>query len=73
MHLCLWQGKGLEEASEPGALVQLTWFEYCAHLGHILQNYNNMVKRNRFIDESVEGREAFEFASPVVVLEAVNL
>jgi hypothetical protein len=57
---------------------QLHWVESAAHLGHILHQSGSMEKdirskRANFIDESVQVRESFEFASPVEVLQAVKL
>ena len=57
---------------------QLPWVESAAHLGHILHQSGSMEKdirskRASFIDESVQVRESFEFASPVEVLQAVKL
>ena len=57
---------------------QLPWVESAVHLGHTLHQSGNMdkdirIKRANFIDESVEVRETFEFASPTEVLQAVKL
>ena len=57
---------------------QLPWVESAVHLGHVLHQSGTMeqdirTKRARFIDESVEVRETFGFASPAEVLHAVKL
>ena len=57
---------------------QLPWVESAVHLGHVLHQSGTMeqdtrTKRAKFIDESVEVRETFGFASPSEVLRAVKL
>ena len=57
---------------------QLPWVESAIHLGHIFHESGSMekdirAKRASFIDNSVEIRETFEFASPSEVLNAVKL
>jgi hypothetical protein len=52
--------------------------ESAVHLGHVLHQSGTMEKdirskRASFIDETVNVRESFEFASPVEVLHAVKL
>ena len=47
---------------------QLPWVESGVHLGHILHQSGNKdirVERASFIDESVEGTEAFQFPNPI--------
>ena len=47
---------------------QLPWVESGVHLGHILHqsgNKDTRVERASFIDESVEGTEAFQFPNPI--------
>ena len=57
---------------------QLPWVESAHHLGHILHQSGTMqkdisVKKATFIDNSVEVRETFGFASPSEILQAVKL
>ena len=56
---------------------ELPWVATATHLGHELHESGKMdhdvrVKRAEFIDKSVEIREAFDFASPVEVLQALK-
>ena len=55
---------------------QLPWVESALHLGHVLHQSGSMdqdirTKRAKFIDESVEMRETFGYASPAEVLRIV--
>ena len=57
---------------------QLPWVESALHLGHTLHKSGTMekdilAKRASFIDNSVEVREVFSFASPAEILHAVKL
>jgi hypothetical protein len=57
---------------------QLSLVESAVHLGHVLHQCEHMdkdirSKRATFIEDSVEVRETFGFASPVEVLQAVKL
>ena len=57
---------------------QLPWVESAVHLGHVLHESGSMekdirTKRASFIDNSVQIRETFEFASPSEILKAVKL
>ena len=56
----------------------LPWVESAVHLGHVLHQDGTMekdikVKRAAYIDDTVQIRESFEFASPAEVLKAVKL
>ena len=56
---------------------ELPWVATATHLGHELHESGKMdhdvrVKRAEFIDKSVEIIEAFDFASPVEVLQALK-
>ena len=56
----------------------MPWVDLAVHLGHVLHQSGTMekdiqVKRATFIDESVEIRKTFGFASPAEVLQAVKL
>ena len=57
---------------------ELPWVESAVHLGHVLHQSGTMEKdtlskRAGFIDQSVDIRETFGFASPAEVLRAVKL
>ena len=54
----------------------LPWVESATHLGHELHQSGSMehdakVARARYIDQTVEVRQSFSFASPVEVLHAL--
>ena len=56
----------------------LPWVESATHLGHELHQSGTMehdakVARARYIDQTVEVRQAFSFASPVEVLRALQV
>ena len=56
----------------------LPWVESAVHLGHVLHQDGTMekdikIKRAAYIDETVQIRESFSFASPAEVLKAVKL
>ena len=56
----------------------LPWVESATHLGHELHQSGNMehdahVARARYIDQTVEVRQSFAFASPVEVLRALQI
>ena len=56
----------------------LPWVESATHLGHELNQSGTMehdakVARARFIDRSVEVRQAFSFASPVEIIRALQV
>ena len=56
----------------------LPWVESALHLGHELHQNGTMehdakVARARFIDQTVEVRQSFSFASPVEVLHAMQV
>ena len=56
----------------------LPWVESAVHLGHVLHQTGTMekdieVKRAAYINETVEIRESFGFATPAEVLKAVKL
>ena len=56
---------------------ELPWVSTATHLGHELHESGSMehdalVKRAIFINNSVEIREAFSFASPVEILSAIK-
>ena len=68
---------GRSKKQKPANLIldgkKLPWAESALHLGHVLHESGTMdqdkrTKRARFIDESVEVRETFGFASPSEVL-----
>ena len=56
----------------------LPWVESANHLGHMLHQSGNMehdasIARAKFIDQSVETRQAFSFASPVEIIRALQV
>ena len=56
----------------------LPWVESANHLGHMLHQSGTMdhdasIARAKFIDQSVETRQAFSFASPVEIIRALNV
>ena len=57
---------------------ELPWVKTATHLGHELHESGSMehdvrIKWAEFIDNSVEVREAFKFASPVEILQALKV
>ena len=57
---------------------ELPWVEAANHLGHMLHQSGTMDKdariaRAKFIDQSVETRQSFSFASPVEVIRALHV
>ena len=57
---------------------ELPWVETANHLGHMLhQNgtmeYDAKIARAKLIDQSVETRQSFSFASPVEIIRALNI
>ena len=61
VQLCLWQGKFQKEASESDASWEAAyWVESCVQHPAAV-----WYKRASFIDESVEGTEAFQFPNPI--------
>ena len=57
---------------------QLPWVEHASYLGHELHEsgtleYDAKLKRAQFINQSLEVRETFSFASPVEILRALNI
>ena len=68
--------------AKPAPLVlcgrDLPWVESASHLGHMLHHSGTMdhdaaIARAKFIDQSVETRQAFNFASPVEILRALQV
>ena len=56
----------------------LPWVESANHLGHMLHQSGTMdndasIARAKFIDQSVETRQAFSFASPVEIIRAFHI
>ena len=56
----------------------LPWVESANHLGHMLHQSGNMdhdasIARAKFIDQSVETRQAFSFASPAEIIRALQV
>ena len=56
----------------------LPWVESATHLGHELHHSGTMdhdahIARARFIDQSVEVRQAFSFASPVEIIRSLQI
>ena len=57
---------------------ELPWVEAANHLGHMLDHSGTMDKdariaRAKFVDQSVETRQSFFFASPVEVIRALHV
>ena len=76
---CLYM-TGKENQRYPAPLLlngeQLPWVRHATHLGHELSELCNMeldarIKRARFIENSTAIREAFHFANPKQILEAI--
>ena len=57
---------------------ELPWVESASHLGHTLHEsglmeHDSGISRARFIDQSVEVRQSFSFASPVEIVKALHV
>ena len=57
---------------------ELPWVETANHLGHMLHEngtmeYDAKIARAKFIDQSLETRQSFSFASPVEIIMALGI
>ena len=79
---CIYVCGAKKNLSRPAPLTllgrELPWVASATHLGHELHesgsmDYDTVVKRATFINQSVEIRETFHFASPIEIVSALKV